>query len=58
MLDVVIRDIRYPSTSDRNGIDIYKILTLGFQDVDTKIGPLKAVGLSFMFFAIMVFVSV
>lgn len=58
VLDVVIRDIRYPSTSDRNGIDIYKILTLGFQDVDTKIGPLKAVGLSFMFFAIMVFVSV
>ena len=55
---MVIRDIRYPSTSDRNGIDIYKILTLGFQDVDTKIGPLKAVGLSFMFFAIMVFVSV
>lgn len=58
VLDVVIRDIRYPSSSDRNGIDIYKILTLGFQDVDTKIGPLKAVGLSFMFFAIMVFVSV
>lgn len=57
VLDVFIKDIRYPSSSDRNGIDIYKILTLGFQDVDTEISALKAIGLSFMFFAIMVFVS-
>lgn len=57
VLDVIIKDIRYPSASDRNGIDIYKILTLGFQDVDTEISAFKAIGLSFMFFAIMIFVS-
>ena len=57
VLDVFIKDIRYPSSSDRNGVDIYKILTLGFQDVDTEISTFKAIGLSFMFFAIMVFVS-
>lgn len=56
-IDVLIRDIRYPTASDRNGIDIYKVLTFGFQDVDTEISLLKAVGLSFMFFFIMVIVS-
>lgn len=57
MIDIVIRDIRNPG-GDKQGPDIYKWFTLGFQDAESDSSLLHAIGLSLMFFAVAVFVSI
>lgn len=57
MVDVIIKEIAYPS-SDRVGIDLYSIVTLGLIGVDTEITLMKSIFMSFILFALRAFINI